>query len=331
MINHCEKEKVRELIEENHKIIITTHVNPDGDAIGSALGLFYYLRFMNKDVKIINYSPTPANLSHLDVNNDIIVYNEVNDKTDILNADLIIVVDLNETKRLKTVGDAILLSNATKLVIDHHLEPKEFADYYYIGYDICASGFLIWKIINNWKMDYDKKIADAIYTTIITDTGNFRFDRTTPEVHRATAELIEHGADPSSLYNSVYNQHKINGLRLLGLALSDLEIHYNGKMCIMKITEEKFKKADATEEEIEGFVSNTLSIAGVKVGILMTEVIERNEVRVSFRSKENYYIRELAAKFGGGGHGYASGARVIGIEFEELKTNIIEEAKEIFS
>jgi len=331
MINHCDYDKVRKLLETNSKIIITTHVNPDGDAIGSALALFYYLKLLKKDVKVINYSPTPKTLSHLDINNEIIEYDENLYQKEILEADLIIVVDLNETNRLKTVGDAILLSKATKLVIDHHLKPKEFADYYYIGYDICATGFLIWKIINNWKVDYNKEIADAIYTSIITDTGNFRFDRTTPEVHRATAELIEHGADPSSLYNAVFNQHNINGLRLLGIALSDMELHYDNKMCIMKITDEKFRKTNSTEEEIEGFVANTLSIAGVKVGILMTEVIKRNEVRVSFRSKENYFIRDLANKFGGGGHSYASGARVQGVGFEELKKRIIIEAREVFA
>jgi phosphoesterase RecJ-like protein len=163
----------------------------------------------------------------------------------------------------------------------------------------------------------------------MTDTGSFCFEKTSAITHQIVAQLIENGADPVRCYDEIYNQKTVQSLKLLGLALTRMDIYGNGKISIMSIRKSDFDEADAIEDDTEGFVRNTLSIRGVEVGVLITER-EKGELRISFRSKGNYSIREVAAKFGGGGHKFASGARTLNQDFEDVKTRIVSELEKLF-
>jgi bifunctional oligoribonuclease and PAP phosphatase NrnA len=324
--------KILENLESNKNInnfIITTHVNPDGDAIGSALGMFELLIKLNKKARIINISPTPNELKFLDRNN-IIEHFEKQKHSELFDKNTcVIIVDLNDPKRLGEIGD-LCLESGEIIVIDHHLFPKAFANHYFMDVNSASTAEIIWKIWQESKQSLSKLASEAIYVGIMTDTGSFRYDRTVAQTFRICADLLDHGADPEYLYNMIYNRNSYEGLKLLGVALNSIELHYEGKLAIMPLPKKIFEETGASEDDTEGFSSQGLKIEGVKVAITITEIKSRDELRISFRSRDGISIRELAEEFGGGGHGYASGARVENSNFDEMKAELIESAKVLF-
>jgi phosphoesterase RecJ-like protein len=318
-------ESIRTKLINSKKLIITTHINPDGDAIGSALGFYFYAKAMNVDAKVILPSTITFNLLYLAGCDECEVYDEVKHSALIKSAVDILIVDLNDLKRLRELGEAIGESNACITVVDHHQEPKDFANNYLVDTEVSSTGELIYDLIaTDNKYQLSVQAADALYCAIMTDTGSFRFPRTSAKVHKIIAELIERGADHVRAYEEVYNQNSYSGIRLLGNAFANLEIYHGGLFSMMTITAKDFEKANATEDDIEGFVEKTLSVKGSKVGVLMVEVEERDEIRCSFRSKEEYDVRSIAVGLGGGGHLNAAGARVSGRKFADLKKEIID-------
>lgn len=323
--------KCIEKINQSNNIILTTHENPDGDAIGSTLALYQYIRSLGKNVKVINYSPTPPYLEFISYADDILVYEIEQHKEYFMEADLIIVLDLNDIPRMKTVGEAILSSRAYKIIIDHHLEPKEFADLIVVDTDAPATGELIYKLIKSdsaFKMS--KGIVDAIYIAILMDTGSFRFDRTDSEVHHIAADLIELGADPVVLYDKVYNIKTLNAVQLQSMSQATTELLFDGKFSIALVRREFFQQTNTQKHDTEGFVEDQLKVLGVEAGVLLTQTTDSSEIRLSFRSK-TISIREIAVHFGGGGHAHAAGARIIGKTIDEVKSDVIKEVTKIFS
>lgn len=321
--------EISKKIEQSYNIIITSHISPDGDAIGSMLGLYYFIKkHYNKKAKMFINGGINYNLRFLEGVDTIQKYD---DKVmeQVISADLIFVLDLNDLSRLKEAGEAVAMSNAYKVLIDHHIEPKKFANLEFINTEATSTGELIYKIIDSLGGKFDNRIANALYTAIMTDTGSFRFDKTNSETHQIVARLIENGADPVKCYDEIYNQKTVQALKLLGLALARIDIYGNGKISIMSIRKSDFDEADAIEDDTEGFVSNTLSIKDVEVGVMITER-EKGELRISFRSKGNFSIREVAAQFGGGGHKFAAGARTINQDFDIVKSQIVSELEKLF-
>jgi phosphoesterase RecJ-like protein len=311
-------------------LIITTHINPDGDAIGSALGVYYYAKAKGLNAQVILPSPVTFNLLYLEGASDCLIFDTAEHNEIIKNAKDILIVDLNDLDRLKELGDAISKSDANITVIDHHREPKDFADNYLVDTEVSSTGELIYDLVKTDEdYEFSSAAANALYCAVMTDTGSFRFPRTNAKVHRMVADLIDAGADPVRAYEEVYNQKSIAGLRLLGNAFANLELFHSGQLSMMNIRTSDFEKSQSTEDDIEGFVEKTLSVEGTKVGVLMTEVEERDEIRCSFRSKEDFDVRSIASSLGGGGHLNAAGARVTGRNFEELKKEIIEKVGEI--
>jgi phosphoesterase RecJ-like protein len=320
---------ISDKIKDSYNIVITSHVGPDGDAIGSMLGLYHFIKkeFRKKPSMFIT-GGINHNLLFLDGAEEIKRYD---DKVmeDIISADLIFVLDLNDLSRLKEAGDAVAMSNAYKVMIDHHMEPKKFADLEMLNTNATSTGELIWRLINSIEGKITSKIANSLYTAIMTDTGSFRFDRTDSETHKIIANLIESGANPTMCFDEIYNQKTIQGLKLLGTALTQMDLYSKGKISIMSLKNIDFARADAIEDNTEGFVHNTLSIKGVEVGAMITER-EQNEVRISLRSKGNISVREVAQKFGGGGHQFAAGARVLNEDFDIVKTRVVDELEKLF-
>lgn len=314
-------------IENSKNILITTHANPDGDAIGSCLALYHYLQQKNKQAQIIIHSPIPTNLKFLDGINHIIISNDQQINELSINSDTIFVIDLNDISRVKSLRIAIEQSNALKIVIDHHLEPKDFADLYLIDTTASSTGEILYKLLQKDKnFQWTKLISECLYVAIMTDTGNFRFERTDGEVHRIVADLIDYGADPVKLYNEVYNKIPFNAARLMGIGYSNLEQYFDGKLILMPIQHQDFVVTNSTEEDTEGFVESILSVDKVVMSILLMEIKDRNEIRVSIRSKGNYSARALALFFGGGGHLNAAGCRFYGEKFDIVKEKLINQA-----
>jgi bifunctional oligoribonuclease and PAP phosphatase NrnA len=206
-------EIVLKQIELSQKIIITTHINPDGDAIGSVVALLHYLIQKEKEVILISYNEVPSNLKFVIGAELIEVYDNYKHDIQISTADLIIVTDLNEIDRLKTVGEVILKSSARKCIIDHHVEPKQFADYYLIDSKASSTCEILYNLFKkDKKFQMTPEIALAIYTGIMTDTGGFRFSNTNRYIFKIAADLMKYNVNPAKVYDEVYNTLSFNGL-----------------------------------------------------------------------------------------------------------------------
>ena len=327
MPNFINLKKCREIFSFANNIVISTHTNPDGDAIGSELALYHYAKQYNKNVEIINDTSTPENLKYLNGSEIIKVFEDGDYRQKFLNADLIIIVDLNDSKRLKSVQESVLKSRAKKLVIDHHLEPQNFADYYLVDTTASSTGELIWRIINEDKNAViNPETANAIYCAILTDTGVFRFSNTNAGVHTIISRLIDYGADIVDSYNCIYNQNSLESTHLLGEALQSIRLYFDNQVSIMTISKEMFIKTKALNEDIDNYVEKTLSIRGVKFGVLIAHILDHDEIRLSFRSKDGFIsAREIAVKFGGGGHEQAAGARIFNNDIENAISDVLNE------
>lgn len=311
-------------IKNSKNIIIISHSNPDGDAIGSMLGLFNYINSKGIKVKNLLVDPVPANLKFLKGSELIEKYTPEKHNTFLKKSDLIILVDLNDITRVRELEKQVIESPAYKIVIDHHPYPKDFANLYYVNPDASSTGELIYNILkSDSDFKIDKAVSEALYSAIVTDTGSFRFSNTTSKVHKIIAELIDYGADPYELYDRIYNQSLPNIIKLLGLALSNLKMFFNGKVCIMQISESDFRKTNTSFRDTEFFVERTLSIQGVLIGILLTEVKERNEIKISLRSKREISVSNVASALGGGGHMNASGANIKNMSLAEALDMVV--------
>jgi len=305
------------------RIIVTTHINPDGDALGSEGALYHYLLRKGKSVRIINTSPSPANLSLLTGGGIFEEYAPGSHDEAIQNADIVVVLDVNAVNRLDRMKDIVASTNGTILVIDHHTEPQPFADFYLTDTAVSATGELIYDLIS---MDegarIDETIALHLYVAIVTDTGSFRFERTSPKVHRIAAQLLETGLFPPRIHEQVYDSYPLNRTRLLGMALERVQPCCGGKATIMSITDNMFRDTGTTYEDTEGMVNFGLSIHGVSATALVAEL--EDCVKVSLRSRGDVHINALARSLGGGGHLFAAGARISGSAMDDVIKQIIE-------
>lgn len=326
-INYIENiAKIVELIYKNHLFIITSHVNPDGDSLGCELALARFLKKLNKIVHIINHNETPKFYEFLDTKNEIEKFNEQNHTELIKKSDVIFILDTNQPDRLRSLEKPVLDSSAVKVIIDHHLEANDFADIYLIDEQATSTAEIIYKLLtymNNDFIDYD--IAHPLYTAIMTDTGSFRFPRTDVETHQIIAHLLHFGVDPTEVYSKVYETWTYGRIQLLSKALSTLKLEYNNKLAYMVCTIDMFESTKTTEVETDNFSNYPMSIEGVQIGLLFNELDDG--VKISFRSRGDIPINELAKELGGGGHKNAAGARIFNIGLQEVINTTIEKAK----
>ena len=322
----ADTEFIRRLIEQHTSFVLTTHVNPDGDGLGSELAMAHLLRKLGKKVHIINDSTTPGNYGWLDAGNEIVHFLPGRDQTSILEADVIFILDTNQPERLRSMEWAVLRSKAKKIVIDHHLEAHPFADHYLIDVDATSTGEIVYKVIRaiDGKL-FDRDIARSLYTAIMTDTGSFRYPRTDPETHRIVSHLVDCGADPTEIFASVYEDWSLGRMRLLGEMLDSMKSTYDGKLAYVVCTKEMFQRTGTSEVETDNFTTYPMSVRGVVVGILFNEL--KDSIKISFRSKGSIPINELAKEFGGNGHLNAAGALLHDVKLDETVKLIVERAR----
>jgi len=318
-------EKLKQIILNNSSFLLTTHINPDADAIGSEIAFYHLLKKLGKKVYIINHSSLPYNMEFFNKGNIIQRYDEEQHKNIFNEVDVLVALDFNRADRTVSMEKSFRKSNKLKICIDHHQDPEEFEDHQFIDTDYCATGHIIYDFIKQTKivgLDFD--IAEPLYAAMMTDTGSFRFDRTTAEVHNIIAELLKVGVNPEQVYDKLYDQSKFSKVRLLGRALNSINLLANNKLGYMMITQKDFEELGAIESDTENFVNYNLSIENVVLGILFIEL--KNGFKVSFRSKGNIPVNKLANEFGGGGHTNASGARFFTNNLQELIPVILSKA-----
>lgn len=297
------------------KVVITTHHKPDADALGSSLALYNYLLAKGHQVTVITPTDYPRFLNWMKGNPEVLVFNEPKHTAKctalIAEADLICCLDFSSLSRINEMGSFVAQAKAEKLLVDHHLNPEDFAQYVHWNSNAAATCELIYDLIVMLGDEnlIDKGIAECIYAGIMTDTGSFRHPVTSANVHRIIAGLIERGADNSRVHKLVYDNNNEARLRMLGyILLNRLVVVKEFATAYIAITAEELKEFNSMTGDTEGFVNYALSIEGI---VLAALIIDRTEaVKISFRSTGSFSVNKFARNhFDGGGHENASGGR----------------------
>lgn len=318
------------ILKSNQSFIITCHVNPDADAIGSEIAMAEILTQLGKDFKIFNTSSTPYNLKFLDPDNYITKFSTEQHAELIQNADASIFLDMNFLNRTVRIEAYFRKFEGTKICIDHHTNPENFADFAIIDASKTATGEILYDFVDEIdELEFNEKIAVPIYAAIMTDTGSFRFPKTTADTHEKIAKLLKYNLKPEEVYDSIYNQYKFSRVKLLGETLHTISLSESAKVAYMIVTQESLIRSKAIESDVDGFVNFALTSKGVEVGILFFEL--KDGVKISFRSKGEIPVNKLAEEFGGGGHLNASGTRLFNVSLQEIMPKVLSSADKLVS
>lgn len=310
-----ELESFKEALSSPKKVVITTHHKPDADALGSSLGMANFLIKKGHEVTVITPSDYPSFLHWMKGNEKVINFEDKSKqeiaKKHIKEAEVIFCLDFSCLSRIQDMQESVEESKAYKVNIDHHQDPKDFADFRYWSTKAAATCELVFELIAKLgeKDAIDKDIADCLYAGIMTDTGGFRHPNTTKNVHLITAELIEMGADNSKISRLIYDTNSINRLKFIGFAITRrLIILEELQTAYFSISKKDLRKYHSKTGDTEGLVNYALSLDGIKVAALFTE--REDGVKISFRSVEDVAVNKFAAEyFDGGGHKNASGGK----------------------
>lgn len=288
-----------------------THWSPDGDAIGSSLGLYNYLLKKDHHVTVITPNDYPSFLNWMKGEKKILDFQKKENAAKKLTAkaDLIFCLDFNSLKRIDKLGAEVSASPAIKLIIDHHLQPEDFADYMLHSVAACSTCELIYDFIRLMgdKKLIDKDIANCLYTGIMTDTGSFRFPSTTSRTHLILSDLIKAGAENAEIHNRIYDDNTESKLKLLGFCLNEkLRVLPEYKTAFFSLSAAELKKFNYKKGDTEGVVNYALSIAGIRFAAFFVE--RDGIIKTSFRSKGSFDVNKFSrAHFSGGGHANAAG------------------------
>lgn len=301
-------QKIISIIENNERFVLSSHINPDCDALGSELALAEHLRSLGKTVNILNTDTAAANYRFLDPKQRIQQYSEKRHTRLIKKAEVIIVLDASGGwERLGTVGKALARAEAIKLCIDHHPDATDFVDVAVIDTDASATGELVYDLILAMGGSLSKHIAQALYAAIVTDTGSFRFPKTSPRTHRITAELLAADADPMYIYRQIYEQNLLENIQLKGHIMASIQTAADGQVAYYGVSQNTLKQFDVKTSELDGVASIGQLIGGVRVTIFCME-LPQDRVKISLRSDGTVAINQIASYYGGGGHPSAAGA-----------------------
>ncbi len=313
---------VQKVMAEVREVAITVHRNPDGDALGSALGFKFYLEQKGYNVKVVTPSEYGDFLKWLPGNETVINY-EADEKASLdalKQAELLFCLDFNQTNRTEGLASTIEQSNSHKVLIDHHLEPEGFEDYALWDPKAAATAELIYTVIDqmNDLSLIDKTIGTCLYTGILTDSGSFRFSSTTPKLHTIAAHLLEVGVEHVKIHEAIYDSFTENSLRFFGHCFNNrLHLFHSHRTAIIEVTKGDMEAFGISKHQTDGLVNFALSLNEV----VFAAVVKQGEgySKISFRSKSDFPANEFARQFfEGGGHRNAAG----GIAYCDTATTI---------
>ncbi len=292
-------------IRGGQHFLVTSHVDPEGDALGSQLALASILAELGKDVVVVNHDLPPERYTFMPGVERIVQPAVVANR----HFDTAFVLDCAAIERIGSVRERL---DGVRLVnIDHHRSNTLFGHVNHVEPETCASGMIVYRLNEELGLGLDQSKATNIYVGIITDTGNFRYSNTTPEVLRVGSRLIETGIDSARIASLLFATKPIGALRLLGVALTVLTPELGGRVGLIVLDRETVARTGAQQADFEGIVNYAKHLAGTDVGVLMREV-EGADVKVSFRAEGAVDVDHVARRFGGGGHRNAAGARLPG-------------------
>lgn len=326
MIDEAAKRRFRELLAASRRVVLATHVNPDGDAIGSEIGVArYLLQSGSREVRIINHDETPETLRFLDTSpHRIEVYDPGAHDVAFEQADLVILVDNSAPDRLGRMEPVMLRWAPRTLCIDHHPTRGTPWAHNILDEGSCATAEIVHELLRGGGWRPDRATAEALYVGIATDTGVFRFNSTTPRAHEIAAEMLRAGVEPARCYQEIYERNSPAFTRLLGRALSGLRLDAQGAIASVRITSEMLEACSADGIDTSEMTTSLLAMDGVRVALLFRELPDQR-IKVSLRSKGELDVHRLASGFGGGGHKNASGIVIEG-DLDDVTERIIAEA-----
>lgn len=315
-------DQISKIILSSKKIGITYHVSPDGDAVGSALALLEGIRYLKKDAYLISKDIISENLQFLKASKEatgkVIIPKE--------NTDIVIVLDCGNYERVS----ANLETYKGNLVnIDHHISNNEYGDYNYIDNKAAATAEIVFELLVKLGIDFSiinektKEIGTCLYTSLVTDTGGFRHSNVTSRTHEIASKLKKLGVDNTNIHQNLYDNNSFEKIRLIGKSLNNMELLFDKKISIIKIPMSFGKELGIEVGDTSDIISLGLQIKGVEIAVLIKEI--ENGTKVSLRSKNNIDVRQIAEKFGGGGHVKASGITLKGIGLNEAEDKILDE------
>ena len=321
-------DEITKVLQENNNFLITSHINLDGDGIGSELAFYFILKKLNKKAIILNQDRLPKIYDFLP-GSDKVHYLEdncINPKS----IDVVIALDCSNIKRIGRTYE-IFEDIKTIINIDHHKSNENYGSINYVDCSTSSVGEIIYELIKSIDIDLlDEKISTCLFTAIMTDTGSFRYSNISSKTFGVASHLTRHGIKPHLIANNIYNRNTYPGLKLLGEALLTLEINESSYVSWLTITRKMLNDANAKDEEIEGIIDIATTLNNVEISILFRETKD-NKIKISFRSKGNFDVNKFAGKFKGGGHPNAAGCLCSG-KLDEIKGNVLSELfKEIKS
>ena len=307
-----EAKKIVDLIKSSENIVITAHIGPDGDSIGSSIGLCQFIKKINRTAHICHPDPCPEFLNWAKEDLEIIDFeNNEENVTDLFeSADLVFCLDYNDANRLgKQMGLLLEQSNATKVMIDHHLNPNDFVDVVVSEPSVCSTSQLIYELIaasDNLNL-LDAVVATPLYLGIMTDTGSFRYASVTDRTHTILADLIRVGVNHTLVHENTFDNNRIDRLKLRAHIIAErLEIIEQYNVAIISVTNKELDHYNFVKGDTEGLVNVALSIEGIKVAAFFNAKMD--VVKISLRSKGNIAVNDILSEhFEGGGHMNAAG------------------------
>lgn len=325
-------EAILNIVKGASHVVLATHVHPDGDALGSLFGLADILEAQGK--KIFCYLEEPV--SHLydflpccdRADSDLdaaLQFAEQAPPEDVV----AIALDCGDAERLGAAKEK-LLSISPFIVIDHHRGNRAFGDHIWLESDCSSTGEMVYELAVAIGADVSENAAFCLYVAIVTDTGSFRYESTSPRTLRIAADLVEKGVRPDEVAQRVYDNYTLARLRLMEMVLATLEVHAEGRVALIRVSADMFERSGATSDDVEGFINYPRSLSSVQVAAFIKET-SKGFVSVSLRAKGKIDVAAVAADFGGGGHRNAAGFRFSERSVEDVQHEVLEALHKAFS
>lgn len=334
MMNEKEIEALQLELASPKKIAILPHRNPDGDAMGSTLGLYHFLKLLHHNVVVISPNDFPDFLAWLPASEQVLIFEKdlTTTQNKLQEVDLIFTLDFNALHRTgELMGSYLSTLNKTFVMIDHHQLPDGYAKYIYSDTSMSSTCEMVYHFIHqlNKSEFITKEVATCLYTGLVTDTGSFRFSSTTSTTHRVAADLIEKGINNAQIHNNLFDTSSYSRLQLLGKALQNMKLMSEFKTSYITLSQTELDSYNHQKGDTEGFVNYGLSIDGIDFTAIFIENKEEGIIKISFRSQGDFDVNQFARNyFNGGGHINAAGGKST-ISLEETVTKFIEIVKEI--
>lgn len=327
-MNKNEIKEIKALLSSPKNVVIVPHRNPDGDAIGACLAMYFYLKNKGHNATVVAPNDYPDFLKWLPGSEDVYKFDMQNrqSKSAIDEASIIFLLDFNALHRVGSDMQKTLEAfDDTYIMIDHHQEPDAIATYLYSDVTICSTCQMVYHFLE--KLDdveaVNADIATSLYTGIMTDTGSFRFPSTTSTTHRIIAELIDKGADNAKIHNNVYDTNSYSKIQLLGCALRNMKVIEKFNTAYISLSQDELNEFHYQKGDTEGIVNYALSLKGIIFAVIFIEDEEQKIIKISLRSKGKFSVNKFSrAHFDGGGHDNAAGGKSI-VSLDETISNFL--------